>query len=195
MIILVNYNNNYGKIGEALKTLQIEHKYSDNEFEICKADKLILPGYGIASAGIKKIHILNLFTMLRVLKKPLLGIGLGMEILCDYSPEGNVSCLGIVGEKIRQFNEAENDVPFQGLHPIQLCRENRLLEGIADGAEFYFNNSYYLPVNEYSTAVARNNNTSISAAVEKENFFGVQFHPEDSGENGLRILKNFVNLK
>lgn len=194
MIILVNYNNNYGKIGEALKTLQIEHKYSDNEFEICKADKLILPGYGIASAGIKKIHILNLFTMLRVLKKPLLGIGLGMEILCDYSPEGNVSCLGIVGEKIKRFDEAENEVPFKGLHSIELRRESRLFEGIAEGSDFYFYNSYYLPITEYTTAAAKNKNTVLSAAVEKENFFGVQFHPEDSGDNGLKILKNFVNL-
>jgi glutamine amidotransferase len=195
MLIIVDYNNNKnGKLGSALSSIQAEYKYSDNEYEICKADKLILPGYGIASTGIKKIHILNLFTILRILKKPLLGIGLGMEILCDYSPEGNVSCLGILGEKIQKFEDPGNEIPFHGMHQIEIRKEGNLLKDVKDCSDFYFDNSYYLPVSEYSTAVSKNNATEFSAAVEKGNFYGVQFHPEDSGENGLKVLDNFIHL-
>jgi imidazole glycerol-phosphate synthase subunit HisH len=195
MLIVIDYNvSKTSKLQSALNDLDIEFKVSDNEYEICKADKLILPGDGIASEGIRKIHLLNLFTILRVIKNPLLGIGLGMEILSEYSPEGNVSCLGILSGKVQQFKNENSELPFKGMCPVEQKKESSLFKGINDGEKFYFDNSYYLPVEDYTTAESKNNSTIFSAAVEKNNFYGVQFHPETSGESGLKLLNNFINL-
>src|SRR3970282_1292291 len=96
MITIVNYEkSNSEEVAEYLKQLTDDYLVSDNEIDICRADKIIFPGEGNALSAMKKLHLLNLFTVLRIIKKPMLGIGLGMQLMADYSMEGNISCLGI----------------------------------------------------------------------------------------------------
>ena len=143
--------------------------------------------------AVKKLHLLNLFTVLRIVKKPVLGIGLGMQLLSEYSREGGVACLGKFAGTVEKFDSTISKVPFTGSYKIRIDKNSILFKNIEETAEFQFRNSFYLPVNEYTTAYAING-VSFSAAIEKDNFYGIQFHPEESGKDGLTLLRNFAEL-
>ena len=113
--------------------------------------------------------------------------------MADHSTEGNVACLGIFPGTAQIFDSTKTKVPHMGWNDITTIKDSKLFSEIESGEHFYFANSYYLPVNEYTTSIA-NNNIDFSASLEKGNFYGVQFHPEKSGDAGLKLLKNFIEL-
>jgi imidazole glycerol-phosphate synthase subunit HisH len=194
MIAIIDYGaGNVASVSNAVSALNQEYIITCNEINILKADKIIFPGVGEASSAVKALHKLNLFTMLRVCKKPLLGICLGMQLMADYSKEGDVTGLGLFPGSTEKFDNEITKVPHMGWNKIEMRKESKLFKGINSGEMFYFAHSYYLPLNIYSTSVT-NHNVAFSSSVESGNFYGVQFHPEKSGDAGLKVLKNFIEL-
>jgi imidazole glycerol-phosphate synthase subunit HisH len=199
MIALIDYGaGNVASVANALEQLNQKYKITRNETEILNAEKVIFPGVGEASFAVKQLHKLNLFGVLRLEKKPLLGICLGMQLMADFSSEGNVTCLGIFPGAARIFDSGKTKVPHMGWNDLEfkeatIRNKSRLFDGIENGEKFYFAHSYYLPENQYSTSIT-DNGIKFSASMEKENFYGVQFHPEKSADAGLKLLKNFIEL-
>jgi len=194
MIALIDYGaGNVASVANALTELNHKFIITNKEAEICNSDKVIFPGVGEASFAIRQLHLLNLFTVLRIVKKPFLGICLGMQLMADNSKEGEVTCLGIFPGTAQKFDSTKTKVPHMGWNDISIIKQSNLFHEIRSGEHFYFANSYYLPVNEFTTSTA-NNNIDFAASLEKDNFYGVQFHPEKSGDAGLKLLKNFIEL-
>jgi imidazole glycerol-phosphate synthase subunit HisH len=194
MITVIDYNlGSVDKIAQALTSSDLQFRITKNENDIIGAERIILPGTEEAFSAVKKLHLLNMFTVLRIVKKPVLGIGLGMQLLSEFSKEGNVACLGKFTGTVEKFDGAISIVPFAGLYPIKIVKESLLLKNINENTEFGFRNSYYLPSYDYTSASAINT-ISFSAVIEKDNFYGVQFHPEESGTAGLTLLRNFSEL-
>ncbi|MDP4173049.1 MAG: imidazole glycerol phosphate synthase subunit HisH [Bacteroidota bacterium] len=194
MIALIDYGaGNTASVANALENLNAEYVLTNKESDICKAQKVIFPGVGEASFAIKQLHKSNLFNLLRIVKKPMLGICLGMQLMCEFSTEGNVACLGIIPGRVEKFDAEKTNVPHMGWNEVFQTKPSKLFEGIKDGEFFYFANSFYMPLGE-STIAKTNHGIDFTAAIEKDNFFGVQFHPEKSAEAGLKLLQNFLNL-
>lgn len=194
MLTIIDYNlGSVDKVADALTVSGIRFKITRNENDIIGSEKIVLPGTEEALSAVKKLHLLNLFTVLRIIKKPVLGIGLGMQLLSEFSREGDVACLGKFVGTVEKFDNKISKVPFSRNNKIKIDKNSILFKDIDDTAEFRFRNSYYLPINDYTTAHA-NNGVSFSAAIEKDNFYGVQFHPEESGKDGLTLLRNFAEL-
>lgn len=192
MISLIDYGaGNTASVANVLNDLNCEFKITNSEYDICNSDKIIFPGVGEASFAIQQLHMTNLFTMLRVVKKPLLGICLGMQLLCDKSKEGNVYGLGIFPYSTEKFDESKIKVPHMGWNQVSYEKTSKLFDDIKDGEFFYFAHSYFVPRNEHSTSVC-NYEVEFCASVEKENYYGVQFHPEKSGHAGIQLIKNFI---
>jgi len=194
MIAVINYGaSNVESIAKTLVALKYDYIITNKEYDILKSDKIILPGEGDMSFTVKQLHKNNLFTMLRVCKKPILGINTGMQVFADHLKEKNINGLGIFPASIEKFDSEISKVPFIGLNSIEIKTKSNIFNGIESGEKFYFEHSYYLPINIYTTSVA-DNKTAFSASVETGNYYGVQFHPEKSGEAGLKLLKNFIEL-
>jgi len=194
MLTIIDYNlGSVDKVADSFTVLGIRFKITRNENDIIGSEKIVLSGTEEALSAVKKLHLLNLFTVLRIVKKPVLGIGLGMQLLSEFSKEGNVACLGKFTGTVEKFDNTVSRVPFSGNYKIRIAKISVLFKDIDETAEFRFRNSFYLPVNDYTTAYAING-VSFSAAIEKDNFYGVQFHPEESGKDGLTLLRNFSEL-
>ncbi|MCX6167783.1 MAG: imidazole glycerol phosphate synthase subunit HisH [Ignavibacteriales bacterium] len=194
MIALIDYGaGNTASVANVLDELNYEYIITNNECQISKSEKIIFPGVGEASSAIRNLHLTNLFTMLRVTKKPMLGICLGMQLLCDKSKEGDTSCLGIFSVTTEKFDETKIKVPNMGWNQIKYVKNSKLFTGIPEEEYFYFANSYYVPVNENTTSIC-NYGIDFCSSMEKENFYGVQFHPEKSGKMGIQLIKNFVEI-
>lgn len=195
MITIVDFGDiNSKEVAEALKNITDDFIVSSSEIDICRAEKIIFPGSGSANDFMKKIHLLNLFSVLRIITdKPMLGIGLGMQIMCDHTSEGNLSCLGIFPGSILKFSNSTENPLHEGMYKINILKDSPLLINVPDNSTFYFNHSYYLPVNEYTISTCKKG-IEFTSAIQKDISFGVQFHPEKSGEVGLIILENFVKL-
>lgn len=186
-------NTSVTELSKVLKQLNEPFIITGSESDICKADKVILYGSGSAKQNMKQLHILNLFSLLRMIKQPILGIGLGVELMCDHTSGENISCLGLFPVDSNRIEDEQFLNSHSGFMKVDILRKSRLFEGIDSGSEFYFSENYFLPENQYTTSVVVNGK-SFSASVERDNAFGVQFHPEKSGETGLALLKNFINL-
>ncbi|MGE5353548.1 MAG: imidazole glycerol phosphate synthase subunit HisH [Acidobacteriota bacterium] len=194
MIALIDYDaGNTASVANALEKLGHEFVLTNKETDICRADKVIFPGVGEASFAIKQLHRYNLINLLRIVRKPLLGICLGMQLLSEFSTEGNIPCLGVVPGRVEKFEAEKVNVPHMGWNEVFQKKESKLFKDIKNGEFFYFANSYYLPVGEFTTAVA-NHGIDFTAALEKDNYYGIQFHPEKSGEAGLKLLNNFLEI-
>lgn len=194
MITVIDYGDENAKeVAKALSEITSDVVVSGSEIDIYRSDKVVFTGCGKASDAMRKIHLLNLFSVLRIIQKPMLGIGLGMQMMCNYSTEGNISCLGLITGTAIEFNSQLPASCNKGMHRIDVIKKSFLLDGISKNDKFYFDHSYYLPQNDFSTSVCKNN-LIFTASVEKDNAYGVQFHPEKSGDAGLKILKNFVEL-
>jgi len=194
MLTIIDYNlGSVDKVTDAYTELGIKFKIAKNENDIIGSEKIVLSGTEEALSVIKKLHLLNLFTVLRIVKKPVLGIGLGMQLLSEFSREGDVACLGKFSGTVEKFDSTISKVPFSGNNKIRIDKNSILFKDIDDTAEFRFRNSFYLPINDYTTAYAING-VNFSAAIERDNFYGVQFHPEESGKGGLTLLRNFAEL-
>jgi imidazole glycerol-phosphate synthase subunit HisH len=124
----------------------------------------------------------------------MLGIGLGMQLMAELSREGgNIPCLGIFPFVAEKFDGKDMMIPFTGFSQVEITRSGGLFKGIDQNEKFYFSNSYFLPINELTTSVAENK-IKFSASIENGNYYAVQFHPEKSGEAGLQLIKNFIEL-
>lgn len=194
MIAVINYSLKEAEtISKLLNLLNEDHRITNNELIISKADKIILTGSENLITSVRQLHLLNLFNLLRVVKKPVLGISEGMHLLCNYSEEKKISCLGMFDISIGELKSEDAIIQNRGYRKVTYTKESKLFDGIIDNSEFYFEHSSFIPINEYTTAVC-NSPTPFSAAIEKKHFYGVQFYPEKSGEAGLKLLKNFIDL-
>lgn len=194
MIAVIDYGaGNTKSVGNALSELNADYVITKSEVKILEADKIIIPGVGEASFALSKLAMMNLSNVIKMLKKPTLGICLGLQILCEYSEEGNTTGLGCIAGKAKTFDSTKVRVPHMGWNSVSVIKESPLFKGIPDGSYFYFAHTYYLPVTDQTIAVC-NYGVEFSAAAKLNNFYGVQFHPEKSGEVGLNLLKNFIEL-
>lgn len=159
-----------------------------------KADKIIFPGVGEAKNTMDYLHANGLDTFIKELKQPVLGICLGMQLMCRHSEEGDVDCLGIFDTDVKRFQPLrhEEKVPHMGWNTITHTRSG-LFKGFDRDEFVYFVHSYYVPLNDF-TAAQTEYILPYSSALHKDNFYATQFHPEKSGKTGERILTNFLDL-
>ncbi|HZW38273.1 MAG TPA: imidazole glycerol phosphate synthase subunit HisH [Ignavibacteriaceae bacterium] len=189
MLTIIDYGiNDLPYIASAISEITSDFKITKNETDIMKSDRVILPGSKELHSSINHLHLLNLYSLLRICRRPVLGIGVGMLLMSNNIENDNTSLLGIFPESARQM---EN--PIFGLEKIKTVKESKLLKGVTEEDIFYMDNSYYVPKNEYTTAVLQKEQ-ECSAVMEKDNFFSVLFFPEKSGNAGKQILKNFIEL-
>ncbi len=193
MIAIIDYGaGNVKSVENAVRKLGFETIITSDFKEIRNAEKVIFPGVGEASTAMNYLKQRNLDTLIPSLKQPFLGICLGQQLLCDFSEEGNTQCLGIFNLKVKEF-PATDIVPHMGWNNLQKIK-GELLDGISAGDNFYFVHSYYCEVGENTTSECAYI-LPFSATLQKDNFYGTQFHPEKSGDVGSIILKNFLTLK
>jgi len=191
-IVIIDYGaGNIKSIQFAFKRLGVEAKLSNDIAEIQAADKIIFPGVGEASSAMQKLAASGLDTLIPTLKQPLLGICLGMQLLCDFTEENTTKGLGIFNTKVKRFTN-EVKVPQIGWNTIIDLKSN-LFEGIDESEFMYLVHSYYAESCEEEIATT-NYGVNYASALQKENFYGVQFHPEKSSKVGEKLLKNFIEL-
>jgi glutamine amidotransferase len=194
MIVIIDYGaGNTASVINVLEELKTEFVLSNDKKIIQNADKIILPGVGEASSAMKKLNELNLVDELRNAAKPFLGICLGMQLLFSKTEEGNVVCLNVIPGEVKKINSINIKVPHMGWNKIIKLKSDELLNGINDKTYFYFAHSYYVPENDLSTSVSYYG-LKFSASVRYKNYFGVQFHPEKSAQQGTQIIRNFLSL-
>lgn len=164
---------------------------------VLQSDKLFLPGVSTASAAMAQLHQRHLVDLIKACKQPILGICLGMQLLAASSTENGseqpIKTLGIIDESIIKIPDHHLPLPHMGWNRVYPKQGQRLFSGIDDGAYFYFVHGYALPLCS-STIAETNYGESFTAAVQKENYYGVQFHPERSGSAGAQLLKNFLEM-
>jgi glutamine amidotransferase len=193
MVSVIKYNaGNIRSVAFALERLGVEYVLTDNHEEIRKADKVIFPGVGEASTTMKYLQEFKLDKVIKELKQPVLGICLGMQLMCSHSEENNTNCLGIFDESVKLFVPQKNEkVPHMGWNSITLT--NGWLMNTLNEQFVYFVHSYYVPVNKFTSAIAEYIQP-FSAAMKKDNFYAVQFHPEKSSGAGEKVLQSFLNI-
>jgi glutamine amidotransferase len=196
MIAIIDYDTgNLRSVCNALDRIGAEYVLTDDPQLIRNADRVLLPGVGEASTAMQKLQERGLCDVIRSLKTPVLGICIGMQLMCSHSEEGNVDCLGIFDSRVRKFEadpSAGVKVPHMGWNALSELQTG-LFDGLAEGDFVYFVHSFAADVCAQSIAVS-DNGRRFSAAMHKDNFYGAQFHPEKSGEVGEKILRNFMKL-
>lgn len=211
-IVIVKYNaGNIQSVLYALERIGVEAIVTDDQAEIRSADKVIFPGVGEASTAMQYLKQRNLDSLIKNLTQPVFGICLGMQLMCTHSEENDTPCLGIFEEQVKRFNtngqaadindmavsskqqgQAALKIPQIGWNTISHLSTD-LFRHVSEDAYIYLVHSYYAALGEHT--IARTNYIqSYSAALNKSNFYGVQFHPEKSAATGEQILKNFLNL-
>ncbi len=205
-VVIIDYNaGNIRSVENALKRLSVEPVITADKQLIRHADKVIFPGVGEAATTMSFLQERGLDVLIKSLTQPVLGICLGMQLMCRYSEEGATNCLGIFDTEVKRFESLrhEDKVPHMGWNTIYNLQNNMkivdggmkpgscLFKGVADNSYVYFVHSYYVPVNDYTVATT-DYIQPFSAAIQKDNFFATQFHPEKSGSIGEQILKNFL---
>ena len=195
-IVIIKYNaGNIFSVEHAIKRLGIEAVVTGDKELIRKADKVIFPGVGEASSTMQHLQQTGLDKLIPDLKQPVLGICLGMQLMCSRSEEGNVDCLNIFGTEVKRFvpQKHEDKVPHMGWNTISNVKSD-LFDISLENQFVYFVHSYYVAISEHTAAVTDYIHP-FSAAMHKENFYATQFHPEKSGSVGESILKNFLKIK
>jgi glutamine amidotransferase len=192
-LVIIKYNaGNIQSVSFALERLDVDFVITDDIDQIKSADKVIFPGVGEASTTMKYLKDRKLDMVITELKQPVLGICLGMQLMCKYSEENNTTCLGIFDETVKRFNAKDDmKVPHMGWN--ELTRTGGWLDPALENKHVYFVHSYYVPVNSYTTAVT-DYIQPFSAAMHRNNFYAVQFHPEKSAEAGELVLKSFLRI-
>ena len=194
-VVLVDAGGtNIGSVRYALQRLGADAELTADAGAIRAADKVILPGVGAAGPGMARLRELGLVEVMRGLTRPVLGVCLGMQLLCAHSEESDTECLGVIPAGVRRFAEAPGlRVPHMGWNRLVATRPHPLLAGLDDEAWAYFVHSYALPTGEWTLA-ASDFGGPFSAVVSRGNFHGMQFHPERSAAVGATLLKNFLEL-
>ncbi|MDN3643842.1 imidazole glycerol phosphate synthase subunit HisH [Lutimonas halocynthiae] len=191
-IVIIDYGaGNVKSVQFALERLGYEAICTNNPEEIIAADKVIFPGVGEAQSAMNEIVKFGLDTVIPNLKQPVLGICLGMQLMCDYSEENHTECLGIFPVKVKKF-EVEYKVPHIGWNQITGLKSD-LFNKVTENSYMYYVHSYYVPESEYTIA-STDYGIVYAGAIKKDNFYACQFHPEKSGDMGEQILKNFINI-
>ncbi|MDO8998253.1 MAG: imidazole glycerol phosphate synthase subunit HisH [Bacteroidota bacterium] len=191
--VIIKYNaGNIRSVTFALERIGIEPIITDDIAEMSTADKVIFPGVGEASSAMNYLREKKLDIVIRELKQPVLGICLGMQLMCTSSEEGDTKCLGVFNQKIKLFKSTESKVPQIGWNTIFDLKTD-LFKGIKENEYQYCVHSYYAEMGE-NTIATTNYDLNYSSALRKNNFYGVQFHPEKSGVVGETILQNFIKL-
>lgn len=191
-VVIIDYGaGNTKSVQFALKRLGVEAVLTNNEELISKADKVIFPGVGHANSAMEKLRLVGLDKVIPNLQQPVLGVCLGMQLMCKFSEEGDTHGLGIFDLNVLKFT-AENKIPQIGWNTI-VDLKSELFNGLQENDYMYFVHSYYAPLTKETIATAQYG-INYSAALQKNNFYGCQFHPEKSGVKGELILKNFLNL-
>lgn len=194
MIAIIKYNaGNVQSVQYALQRLNVESMVTDDANEIQKAEKVIFPGVGHAAPAMQYLQDRKLDELIVSLTKPVLGICLGLQLMCKYSEEGDTNCLGIFNEEVKLFQPVHGEkVPQIGWNSIYDFG-SELFEGLKQNDFVYSVHSYYAALGS-ETMATTNYIHPYSAALQKDNFYAVQFHPEKSGLVGETILKNFITL-
>ena len=191
-IVIINYGaGNIQSIMFAIERLGYKAVLSNNPDEIKAADKVIFPGVGEASYAMKMLQESGLDTLIPTLKQPVFGICLGMQLMCNHSEEGDTKGLGIFDVDVVKFT-SKVKVPQMGWNTIYNLKSD-LFKGIAEKEYMYLVHSFYAPLCS-ETIATTNYELEYSSALENDNFFGTQFHPEKSGDVGEQILGNFLKL-
>ena len=193
-LAIIKYNaGNIQSVITALERLGVDGEVTDNAEKIWSADKVIFPGVGEASSAMASLRQNGLDAVIRDLKQPVLGICVGMQLLCKHSEENNTDCLGIVPVQVRKFKRQLDKIkiPQVGWNTIYDLK-SELFAGVKENSYIYNVHSFYAEDGDYTIAKC-NYGLEYAAAVKKDNFYGVQFHTEKSAETGDRIIKNFLD--
>jgi len=197
MIAVIDYNaGNTAFVCNALERIGQEFVVTFDASEILGADRVIFPGVGNAKAAMKDLKEKGLNRIISEIKVPFLGICLGLQLLARFSEEGQTNCLGIIDAEVKKFKSPQLTrlkVPQIGWNEVMQIKGSPLLVGIPDDSYFYFVNSYYLPLIKETVGKSQYG-VSFSSIIRKKNFYATQFHPEKSGEMGLKLLNNFCEL-
>ena len=193
MIAVIRYGaGNVRSVLSALGRLGAEGTLTSDPVVIKAADHVIFPGVGEASSAMASLSASGLIDTIRSLRQPFLGICLGMQLMCTHSEEGDTEGLGVIPTPVLRFPEGRGfKIPHMGWNTISSLK-GPLSRDVVEGEYMYFVHSYYVPVSEYTSAVCEYDGLEFSAALEKDNFFLTQFHPEKSGDAGERILRSFL---
>jgi glutamine amidotransferase len=193
LIAIVKYNaGNIRSVTNALHRLGVDALVTDDPKPLREAEKVIFPGVGEASSAMRYLRERGLDEVLKNLNQPFLGICLGLQLMCKHSEEGNTDCLGIFNENVKRFPSAKEKVPHMGWNNCSKLK-GPLFKGISPADDFYFVHSYYAELGSQTTAQC-DYILPFSAALQKDNFHAVQFHPEKSADVGQQLIKNFLQL-
>ena len=193
--VIIKYNaGNIQSVLYALERLGVSAMVTDTVDEIQTADKVIFPGVGEASTAMQYLRERNLDTLIKNLKQPVLGICLGMQLMCTHSTENDTNCLGVFEEQVRHFETSDPSIkiPQMGWNTITALK-SPLFKGIAENSFTYFVHGYFATLGKHTISTT-NYIQDYSSALQKDNFYGVQFHPEKSAKAGEQIIQNFLSL-
>ena len=195
MIAIIDYDaGNIRSVGNALQRLGAQYELTADPARILAADNVILPGVGNAARAMESLRERGLCELIPSLRRPVLGICVGLQLMCRDSEEGPVQGLGIFDTRVRRFADSPDaKVPHMGWNAIGNL-DSKLFKGLEDGSFVYFVHSYYPALCPDTIATCRHGAQLFSAALKYENFYGTQFHPEKSGSVGAAILQNFLAL-
>ncbi|MGH9340872.1 MAG: imidazole glycerol phosphate synthase subunit HisH [Acidobacteriota bacterium] len=197
MVVIIDYKaGNLYNVAHALKYLGKEFNFSSDPAVVRRASKVILPGVGSARPAMESLGEQNLIEALQQLDAPFLGICLGMQLLFEGSEEEQTPCLGIIPGTVKKFDNAQVKVPHIGWNQVRQMAvdgtPNAIFRGLPEDGFFYFVHSFYVPQSTPGALAVTDYSVPFVSAVQKDNFWGVQFHTERSGEFGLRLLRNFL---
>lgn len=197
-VVIIKYNaGNIKSVDYALQRLGLMAAITNKHEDILSADKIIFPGVGEASTTMSYLKKNNLDTLIKQLKQPVLGICLGMHLMCEHSEESNTKCIGIYSETVKLFRpepgmENKTKVPQMGWNNIYNLKDG-IFDSSMENKFFYFVHSYYVTEGQHTSAKC-DYIIPFSAGLQRDNFYATQFHPEKSGEVGAKILENFIKL-
>lgn len=194
-IAIVNAGgSNISSLTFALDRIKASYITTNQISQIEDSSHVILPGVGAANDAMDKLKKSNLIEVVRNLKQPTLGICLGMQLLLDHSMENNVNCLSIIEGKCKAFSQQDKcPVPHMGWNNVNFNKPSPLTEDLDNDDYFYFVHSYYVPIANSSIGIT-DYSESFASIIQKDNFFGTQFHPEKSSDQGSKLLRTFINL-
>lgn len=193
-IAIIDYGaGNLQSVANALQTLGKSFEIVDNPRRLSSFDRVILPGVGAAGSAMDKLKQSGFAEILPDLKMPVLGICLGLQLFAEYSEENQTECLCIIPGQVKRF-QTSLKVPQMGWNKVEFIKSSKLTVGIPNGSYFYFVHSYYLETDPDFIIGQTIYDVVVPAIIQKENFYATQFHPEKSGQWGIKLLKNFCEL-